>query len=455
MRHKIKSALLALTLIVGLCFIPGRAFAGTGFIYISPGTVNAEINGTFSVQLRINPGTSVNAVQATVSFNTSALQLLSTSLGAFSTCTQNSASGGTVSLACAMLGSSTSSDSLIDTITLKALAGSGSTPISVSGNAASSGTYTNPSVSGATINFYSPAPAPAPAPTTSQSQTYTSAPRSSSTPPSSSSPAPSPSATPTTTPPPPVVSFSAKSISVQFTGGLLSIRTNIPVKISIIYGTSQQTMNQTSAQTSLGTKNVLDLGNGLTPGTTYYYQIIATDGNGNITKGPVGTFTTKGYTISVTVLDNLNHPIPDQSVTLHSSPMVSQTNSKGVATFTNVAPGIHHLEYVSGGKIYSEVVYVVNDVTGNGAHETAKPQTAAVVFANYTYKPKHWNWMLTVIIGAILVAFALGFSRFSFIGAAIKLRHGFHAVKGIKPVRTARADGSITQPSVIHPSDKN
>ncbi len=384
MRLKTKLVLLGFLVSLGIGLLPAVAsHAATGTIYVSPGSMSEEVGGTFSTQVRINPGTSVNAVQATLNYNPSALEWLSNSIGAFSTCTENSGGGGAATFACAMLGSSTSSDSLIATVSFKTLVGSGSTTLSLSNaNAADNGTYTNPSTSGATVSFYSPAPAPAPTAGPTKSYSYHS---------SSSSVATSSSSTPAATPQPSApakpATIKINDFTAQFDTASLKVATNVPVQVYLQYGTDKNNLSLSIAPSSLGTSNTVSFDKAeLLPGTTYYYQIIAKDASGNITKSPIKSFTTKGYTISITVLDSQNHPLANQPVTLHSTPTNAKTNNQGIATFTNVAPGVHHLLYKAGDKTYSQTVYVSNDFVTKNGKQTAPLQSAAVILNGFVYK---------------------------------------------------------------------
>ena len=88
----------------------------------------------------------------------------------------------------------------------------------------------------------------------------------------------------------------------------------------------------------------------------------------------------EGLTLQMTVLGNNNQPLKNQLVTLHSQrPLAAKTNSKGIATFYDVAPGLHHLQIVESGKTLSEPVYVTNNVQNN---KTSAPQQAAVGVAD-------------------------------------------------------------------------
>lgn len=410
---RIKAKLAALMAIVGLIIslLPAQVLAATGVIYISPSHTSVQKGKEFTVALRINPGTSVDSVQATVNYGTSSLQFVSLSVGAFSTCVQDSGGGGAVTYSCAKLGGSTSSDSLIGDITFKALAGSGSTTLGVSNaNAARSGSYTNPSSSGGTVSFTSPPSSSSKSPVASKPSSNTKS-SSAAAPTASTSPTTAPStkkSKPTTkaSPAAPRVTLGAVSAgNVQFSTATISLAANVPIQAFIQYGTSKDALNfKTPLSKSGKIVNVSLDSSQLTPGTTYYYQAVAKDSAGKIVAtSAIQSFTTKGFTVKVTVLDSKYRPLAGKTVTLHSAPMQDKTNSAGVATFTGVAPGIHHVEYRIGKHTYSQSVYVADNFTTNNGAQTAAPQTAAVVLAGYVQPAHTFPTRIVVFLGLIAV----------------------------------------------------
>ncbi|HXR49489.1 MAG TPA: cohesin domain-containing protein, partial [Verrucomicrobiae bacterium] len=162
-KQKLFSAILGAVLLAP-AFVQ-LALAATGVIYITPASSSLQVGSSETLQLRINPGTTVDGVQATVSYNTGYLQLNSvdTSSSPFTVTLQKSAGGGTITLALGNLSGGVSSDSLIATMNFTALAGSSSSSLTISGaNATSSGSYTNPATSGASVSFTSPVRTQAP-----------------------------------------------------------------------------------------------------------------------------------------------------------------------------------------------------------------------------------------------------------------------------------------------------
>jgi hypothetical protein len=395
---KIISALTIGTLVAPLFTV--QAFAATGSIYLTPTSSSIQIGNAETLSLRINPGTNVDGVQATVNFNSLNLRLNSvdTSSSPFSTTLQKTIGSNSVTLAVGTLVSGgISSDSLIATLNFTALTSSGSSSLTVTNaNATSTGSYTNPSASGATVSFTAAPSAPAP---------VTSQPKSTSTHTSTTSVATplSPVATPALTPAA-LAQITAKVSTVSLTSATILVASDQSVTSYAVYGSDASHLTSKTDSTPAGTHATITIGSSsssLLPGTEYYYQIVGTNDAGQQSTSTLQHFTTTGITVSVTVLDQYNHPLKRQQVTLHSQPQTATTNDAGVATFTNIAPGEHHLLYTAtSGKKYGATVYVDNTTTT--VNTTTIPiQHAAVILA--VAPPT--NQRATIIIAIVVLAF--------------------------------------------------
>lgn len=378
LKQKIIYSILAGTFLAPL--FSQYALATTGVIYITPASSSMQINSSKTLSLRINPGTKVDGVQATVTYSAASLRLNSvdTSSSPFSAQLQKSVSSGSITLALGNLSGGVSTDALIATMNFTALKSSGSTVLSISNaNATSSGSYTNPAIANATISFTAPPPSqPAPSPSPSApTQTTTTATSGGSS--SGASLGGAVKAKPLS--PPHITSTLAK---VGYTSATLHVTSNRSLKLYATYGIDATHLTSNTVATS-GTKTDIKLGDKtpLVPGTTYYYQVIGKDSDGKQTKLPIKHFTTTGFTVQVTVLGIANQPLANHTVELHSQVQTATTDAKGVATFTNVAPGEHHLVYKTNtDKEYSAIVYVANTVPSEGTKNTAAaPQLAAVI----------------------------------------------------------------------------
>jgi hypothetical protein len=417
-------ALLTLSIFL-VSFVP-KSLADSGQIYLSPSSTTVTDGQTFTLNLMISPGTSVNAVQATVSYSTSLLQYNSDSLGAFSTCTQNSGGGGNVSLSCAMLGSSTSSTSEIASISFTSLSGSGSTSLGVSGEAANAGSYTNPSTAGATVSFYTPAPSGSSGSSGSGSSNSGSSSSSKSTSKTTTSKATSTgsstasttttTATPQATAAPtvvlPKVNITSVSAEASLASASIDATSTSSVQSLVRYGTSEADLSQSVGPGTSGKSSVTKL-TGLKPTTTYYYQVVDQISGNTVVTSSVKSFKTKGFTVSVAVLDGKDKPLANQIVYLHTAPVKGETNSKGIATFYNVPSGVHHLDYSSNGKSYSQLVYVSNEMTTltNGT-QTTPIQNQSVILTGLVAKTSSSSKSI-ILTAVLLIILCLAFIAIS------------------------------------------
>jgi hypothetical protein len=132
----------------------------TGNLYgVSSATGPVLINNNVDVTVRLTPGTTVDGVQATLTYDQTKLQYVSmTAAGSPFDLELGPQTGGTgtVSVVRGNLSGGVSTDALVTKVTFRALAGTGSTTVQMSGNATKNGVYTNPTTAGATISFATP-----------------------------------------------------------------------------------------------------------------------------------------------------------------------------------------------------------------------------------------------------------------------------------------------------------
>jgi hypothetical protein len=463
------------------------SYAATSKIYLTPAHKRVQVGHTFTMQLRISPATSVNAVQATVHYNTHALKLTSHSLGVFTLCGNNSAGGGSVALACTMSGSSTSRNSLISSMTFKALTSHGNSGVTITdAKAAHAGRYVASSSSNASVSF-APKPDPQSKP---QPQ-----------------PKPTPESGPTPTPILPRHHVYKKPSSgshtsstnkhdksskkkhhkkassknglvvvpkrVQFTRAKITVTSKIKGHVYARYGTNQKKLTKKTSKTPISAKHHATLQlKKLTPGTKYYYQVVLEPSGGKDkkdVKSKIIFLSTKGYTVHIKVFGQKYYPLANQPVTLHSTPSKATTNQEGVATFKNVAPGAHELQYTSQGKTYSSKVYVASNMTiADDGSQTAKPQTIAAVLSAYTNPSAGATanadqstglaaWQITLIAVAatiLIIAIVLRiffFRKLSFIHFMSK-RYTVSQIAHFEKIANASQQVSTTRPQ-SHPSD--
>jgi hypothetical protein len=387
-----------------------HSLAATGQIYLSPGSASVQNGQTTTLSVYINPGTAVDGVEATVTYDQSKLQFVSADAGgsAFPVQLQQSGGGGSVQISRGILGGSVSSNSFVVKVTFKALAGSGSTNVNVSGNATSGGNYTNPGGGSATVALTTPVtstPKPAPSNPPSDSGSDDSSGDS-----GNSSGDTGGNEAPGEKPRDQAGKVEICNRRVEFTKVILCVSANKRVRVYIKYGSDEKQLRLSSKATKHGTKHDVNLDDKfLIPGTTYYYQVIAEDEQGNKTISPVQNLKTKGYTITILIKDRREQPFRKKQVTLHSEPQTATTDDNGWATFEDVAPGTHTLEYEQDGQKYTESVNVEDALikTAKDGSQNAETLGYNVNFVNLAAVKTTPDRTLTIYIAGAVSALAL------------------------------------------------
>lgn len=359
-----------------------RAQAAANTMYLSPAAQSVQQDATFSIALRINPGSAASAIESTVTYDTSKLQFLSFNEAgtALSTALLQQASGSTLRSDRATLGTDISADSLIVIYNFKALASSGSASLQLAGNAVGPSGYINPAVVGATINFTAPPapapapdPAPAPAPSTPSTDTTTTTPEKKTT--TNTSPEKAAETTAEK------AKIDTKTEVVAMTRATINVNSTVPVKTYINYGLSEK-LGKVTTQTDLATKHSVGLdSNLLVPGTTYYYQAVSETASGERITSAIKSFKTKGYTLRIVARTADGKLLKNTKLTLHSDPITAETNNEGVVEFTDIAPGEHELAYEQGSERFTQKLSVVDDK----AALASKDQVAAAQSMSVTF----------------------------------------------------------------------
>ena len=434
-------ATLALAVTVSLLPIKS-ALAATGTIYVSPISSSVVHGSNVTVSIRINPGTTIDSVQGTLNFDATKLTLVAvnTASSAFTTELQNTTTGSSVTFARGDFGAGVSGDALVETVTFSAKPYNGSTSLTISGgNADSGGTLTGPTVSGATLLFSAgtcptgqvgtppscttPPPAAtgtgsgSTGPTTTGTGTTTTPPKSS---PSSSGgastgttakpTAPSPVATQPTSPVAVSTTAAPTSTTVApvkygYTNAEVQATSSAPTQVYVKFGVDGQ-LDHNTAVSDFATSHTLQIDPALlVPGETYSYVVVSTNKAGAVTQTDTKTFTLKGMNISVAVLDAKRQPIRNQTVTLHSQPYVTKTDSKGFAVFNNVVPGDHHVTYQQAGKTYSAQLAVANNLQTKNNVQSAPLQNVSVVYSAVQSSGSGSGalWIVLVVLAVLAV----------------------------------------------------
>jgi len=412
MIKKITITSLSLIILV-LLILPLKTYAtSSGTIYLSPSSLNQEINSTFTVQLMINPGTSVNAVQANVNYNPADLQYVSNSIsgGAFPTCVQDSPQSTDVVFGCTILAGSVSSNALIATITFKAINVSDTGLTLSNANAASDGTYTNPTALNSSVSIY-PTPTPAPAPTQnnqSQNNNYSYSTTNQSSTSSTTTTATTPPATTAHQPSSPTkFKIQLSKLNINANQASLMINSSNNLDLSVKYGLSSNDLNQqTTAVKSTG-QNMINLNN-LDPHTNYFYQIFGSYNN-QVSDTAVQEFQTEGLNITITVLTNKFKPITDQTFYLNNLSNKATSNQNGQLVFYDQSPGTNQLIYFINHKKYSHSIYI----PALYVNHNLQPQSTIITLQNYHLDSLNQSDLASL---ATILIFIIGISARLIIG---------------------------------------
>lgn len=392
MRKNIKKIVLASTFLT--FFLPLRLFAATSAtIYVSPSSSSVNNGNNVTVSVRINPNSNpVDSVQATLNFDSSKLQYISYSVGAFTTFQAN-ASGSSFSYVGTLLGSSTSSDSLIFSVTFKGVA-DGSASISLSGiSSAYQGNAFNQTLSvNGSIIISTPAP-PAQAVT----------------------PPKNPVKTPTTQTPTQVAADTQAptlvgdpSIVVSKNSISVGLKTSEESKLSVRYILGESTNNMNISELKTDHSFTIGQDSPLQAGTIYKLEVDAEDQLGNKATIISKEVRTTGVDYSVKITDSNGVILPNHKVQLFSDPKEAITNEYGIATFTDVTPGEHTLVFEIDGLVLRKTVNVGSDIelqqsTDQSFETIAIPVIFQETIAKEVTQPNNLQSYIGVAVLAIIL----------------------------------------------------
>lgn len=142
-----------------------RSFAATAQFYVQPATTTVTTGQTFSVAVRINPGTTIDTVDATLTYDPSVLQFdsIDASSSAFPTEVVSTGGNGTVSLTRTALSPLTvSSDSLVASVSFTALKTVSNSSLQLSGDVAYQGNSVSASDTPGSVTVTAPPDTTAP-----------------------------------------------------------------------------------------------------------------------------------------------------------------------------------------------------------------------------------------------------------------------------------------------------
>lgn len=346
MKNMIRKTTLILFLAVFL--VPSTVFAATSAtIYVSPSSSSVTNGNNVTISIRINPNSNpVDSVQAVLNFDSSKLQYLSYSAGAFTTFQAN-ASGSSFSYVGTLLGSSTSSDSLMFSVTFKAVA-DGSASLSVSGvSAAYQGNAFNQTLAAnGSVTVSTPAP---PVPTVTPPKSTVKTPTT-----STSTQVEVDTTAPTLVGDPSIV-VSKNSISV-------SLKTSENAKLSTRYSLGEATYSLNGSEFKTDHSFIIGQDAPLVAGSIYQVEIDAEDQSGNKATIYSKEIRTTGVDYRVRITDVEGVALSNHKVQLFSEPQETTTDGDGIATFADVTPGEHVLVFEIDGLVLRRTVTIGSDI---------------------------------------------------------------------------------------------
>ncbi len=418
---------LALVVLAVSSLAPTHALAGTASLYLSPGSKTLTTGATLSVAIRLSTDDNVNAVKAVLSYPADKLDFLSVSDSgsAFNIAAKTTGGGGSVQVDRGIIGTVTG-DVLVATVNFRVSAGSGSGSVLFSGGSAAVRASDNANIlagtSGGTYYFTTPSSGggtPAPKPKTSGGSTSS---------PSAPTDA-APAAPPPDTAPPKLTNIRASS-STQYS---ITVEwdTDEPSTSTVEYGVNTSYGIVASSDGML-THHKVTFSTLLLPTVTYKYRVKSIDGAGNAAYSDAQSATTKGYPVTIRVVDTKGKLVKNAKVTLAKG--VRKTDSNGLASFANLSPGKTLVVVDANGHQTSKTIEIL---------ESIKDGKVLDQQFDVTVPQSSYNLLLLIMAGIIqLLIAALYFTS----------RHYRLMLEGVRARRAKRKNKNVPEP-VSHPQE--
>lgn len=372
-----------------------------GSMYLAPSSASVQINTNITLSLRINPGTPVTVVQATVNFDSQKLAYVGVDASGshFDTNVQQTVGSNSVTIARAKLDpAGVGYDALIANITFKAVAGSGSSVVSLSGaNAAFDGAYTNPGTSGSTISFTTPAPVT----TTPGNQGAPSQSTSTKKPADNKKDEDSTTKEEVSLNPPKLT----KAV-FQYTVAKLSASTEQDVSVQAIYGVSPDELIFQTDLTPKGKNHTINITKDLPIGAKIYHRLVAVDGDKRA-ETDVQKADTQGLSMRIALMDKNLQRIKNTKVVLKPIGIEATSDKDGYVDFVNLPPGDYTVEIASGNSKHAQYVNLLSNVK-DGDEQSSALQTRAVVFDGYESPSDGQNGFWSIVRVVIIAVLVLG-----------------------------------------------
>lgn len=411
-RLLVTSCLAILGLFISVFGVLHFAQAAAATLYLSPASGSVQQGNNITIGVRVNTGgENVNAVQANLSYPDDKFEYISiTTSSTFPLEVESSGGGGSVRIARGNF-SGVTGDQLVASVTFKARTTTGTAAVSFAGGSAITRSSDSSNIlSGTTGSSYSvtapaatPSPTPTPTPSPTPSSSGSSSSSSSSTKKtsgsssSSSSAASSPalSAAVIADKTAPTIS-DVKAVDISYKTATITWITSEPATSIVEYGvTANHGLSAIDGSFVTNHKVVLPA-DGLASGYQFSFMVKSVDPAGNTVTSNNATFTTKGLTLQVNVIDQKGKGVKGAKVSLGSRTAVS--DKQGTAKLTELPVGKHGLKVQFGGKTKSASVSILDN-------ENAKPQSTTVKIAT-SGLPLYAK--IPIILGIIVLVAVVG-----------------------------------------------
>lgn len=141
---------------------------------------------------------------------------------------------------------------------------------------------------------------------------------------------------------------------VEYTRITLTVQSPSKARVSVLHGIDKEQMIPSAPTDYALAHEVTVSAEGLNPGGTMYYQVLAQTEDGTPIEGTLSQVTTKGYPVRLLVTDRRDTPVRNHPVKLHHQNKTGTTDSNGFVAFDDLPAGQHTLELTQNNTAYAQ-----------------------------------------------------------------------------------------------------
>ncbi|MCH7541725.1 hypothetical protein IH981_03045 [Patescibacteria group bacterium] len=365
---KLSAKLFIITLfLASVVFTRTPEVVAAGSIYLSPGAATIAKDSSFSVSVRINTGgSSVDSVQANLSYPTDKLNFLGVGYGgtSFEIQAESSGGSGSVRMARGTL-SAKSGDLLVGTVTFQAKVNSGNAFVSFTSGTegVKGGTVVVSATGSGTYIFTNPAPAP------KKDKTD-----------------------------PKISNIEIKNLSRD--SATITWKTNESSNSVVEWGPTDKYGIVSSASKLVKNHSISLDKRLLLAGFGYHFRVKSKDKSGNEATSEDQLFKVPGYIVNIKVINESGQPISEVVVNLVSAGN-AKTNSQGIATFRDVSAGDYAVIVQFKGETISPLIKIEER---EGIQEFEVKLNTGVITGEFLTEQKNLVVILIVLIAVTTFA---------------------------------------------------